>query len=1504
MMRCGLSVLAVVNLVLLVFSATGFTQGGVAPGGSTPRAEVRQIKVQPDLAPDCSSLKAIAESVTRGCANNDEKAVAIYNFMILSHYHLQYPSEKGLSALKEINVYGWSLCGGLHSVQSALWRELGWKWRFVGWSKPGHTTVEAEYDGKWHYLDVFLKYYAWMPDPDAPGGRRIAGQDELQKDSKALIKDALVFDNSRKVWYAKDNPFVRLGDTVNWTAPAFLVCGDSPDGVISGVNSRGDKGSPEAWADIQHATEEYSTDINLAPGYSLTSTWNPVTGAWYWANGKAAPAHSCNNKDFRNSPENGPLLEPYLMPGRDRRGYANGMLVFRPDFSSEDVLASFAAAENVKVESGTLVPADPGKPASVVVPLRSPYPMTLAGGEAEGIEKAEISTDGGKQWKDVALQDFGAAVKGAYSALLRLTFRAALEGLHVEATVQNNPCVLPYLSPGRNVVRVSVGDKGALGGNRLVVTYAFCPGSRSKTYEQLCDEGNEVAKAHGASWAAKPVYVRREFLAKDLPAEFEINIPTPKGKQPVYPRMVFVRREVLSPGAEPLPLPEGAVEFKPDPAGELKSLPNPFRIGTAVPSKPVPREVVTRTLELKAAEAAPVVLRANRHAAVSDFPSERDQVGGNRGSMKIKYFQEFGLVGFDASALKGRKIKSAVLCVKPAGGHTFNLNGGTDLAWISVSTISQEWDVRKVCANRSGVGTDWGWAGARIHDVVLGNGNSLRCNGRLQPAGGVHKMKVDPALVEALVAGASHGLFIADGSTSHRQNCRISGDVTIEVETGEGDALVPAMPGQLRAEPASNLATPELGAVTVSVLAPKDAFAYDIRVNGQPLPRWQIPFAVSGEPQVFPIVDLPPSADVRIEVVAVDAAGNRSQAATVSCKSSPALTVPRLPEPDFKPVAGEPKSLAGAKVYAFPEVTEIDAVTGNVLHEGQTDFRRVNPVWDGASGTIRLAAARGEIASFQIAIEGAVKGVTLALSDLVGEGGTVPKRNARLWRNWYVKNQPEYALPLTGPVDCPMEDNAVTGQTHQAVTVDYFVPPAVKPGNYSGTVTLEAAGGSAKLPLKIQVYSAVIPDDIHFNPELNCYAGPGKAGSDKFKDSFRLAHYNRCTINRVPYSQGGKVHDDYVPAVDGSGKVTSWDNFDQNLGGLLDGSWFKDNPRSGVPVASLYLPQFEGWPLDYQKHYNPGPGIPPPSKNSDDVLKHHILARPVEESFDPAFRDAFVKNVGDFVEHARRKGWNRTLFQCYLNNKPTYGYTRWTLDEPAVYRDWEALNFFGALWKQAIADPAVYSPQWHEELFRAGLAGMKRDRPTFLFRGDISRPTWQGSLSDGLMNVMYVGGGGFTWPRLIRNHKRRMPTILYAYGACAPFEKGNWDNAAWCLKAYAFDSDGVLPWQSLGNGLNNPDAGGNGNALVVDAGERYGHAIGSLRLHGLRRGAQDCELLRLLQLRNGWSRQHIGLLVAQKVPLASEYKQRFVDDAGAATFGGLSSQGFVAMKEGVLKLLE
>src|SRR3954447_16767672 len=278
-------------------------------------APLRDVKVTSDRAPDCSSLKAVVASVTRGCETDDERAVALYNFCRYAYYHHAYPSEDGgVGAVKMLNVYGWSLCGGEHTVLAALYEAAGWKWRYRGWSNPGHTTVEAFYGGGWHYLDTFLKFYCWMPDPDHPGGRTIAGQDDIKADP-ALVTDGFVEDHARKVCYQKGNAFDYVGARVNWAAPAFMDCGDDLPGVLSGIRSNNNGGSPRGGAGINFDDPGYSTAVDLPVGYALTLDWDKVDGGYYFRGSKNPPQHTCGSKEFRNCPAIGPLLEPYGFAG-------------------------------------------------------------------------------------------------------------------------------------------------------------------------------------------------------------------------------------------------------------------------------------------------------------------------------------------------------------------------------------------------------------------------------------------------------------------------------------------------------------------------------------------------------------------------------------------------------------------------------------------------------------------------------------------------------------------------------------------------------------------------------------------------------------------------------------------------------------------------------------------------------------------------------------------------------------------------------------------------------------------------------------------------------------------------------------------------------------------------------------------------------------------------------------------------------------------------------------
>ena len=76
--------------------------------------------------------------------------------------------------------------------------------------------------------------------------------------------------------------------------------------------------------------------------------------------------------------------------------------------------------------------------------------------------------------------------------------------------------------------------------------------------------------------------------------------------------MPFVRREIVPPSQNPLPLPEGAHEPQIGPGDELKTLPNPLLVGTRSPPAQVVRAVKTMTLELTA---GPIITRSGRPAA-------------------------------------------------------------------------------------------------------------------------------------------------------------------------------------------------------------------------------------------------------------------------------------------------------------------------------------------------------------------------------------------------------------------------------------------------------------------------------------------------------------------------------------------------------------------------------------------------------------------------------------------------------------------------------------------------------------------------------------------------------------------------------------------------------------------------------------------------------------------------------------------------------------------------
>ncbi|MBI5832563.1 MAG: hypothetical protein HZB16_09695 [Armatimonadetes bacterium] len=309
---------------------------------------------------------------------------------------------------------------------------------------------------------------------------------------------------------------------------------------------------------------------------NLRLDWDRVDGGSIGA--QAAPAHSCGDKDYRWCPVVGPLLEPYRAQ-RAAQSWSNGTLGFAPDLSSARCLESFATRDNLVWRDGKLAPEDAAKPAVATVKVALPYPLVSAkAAEVDGL-RVEMSADG------AAWQPPGRGLAGSYAWQARFTLTKSVDKLALEAVVQHNQRALPYLAPGRNVLTIGGGD---LAGRRVAVSVAWCPGSRSRSLQKLADRDEELGKGHGATWAAQPTITRA--VVDHLPATMTIDVPTPAGAEPVYPRMLWIKREVLDSGD----LATG--DAKAAAGARLVELPSPWTLAN---QPPVPRaKGPVKTIEL------------------------------------------------------------------------------------------------------------------------------------------------------------------------------------------------------------------------------------------------------------------------------------------------------------------------------------------------------------------------------------------------------------------------------------------------------------------------------------------------------------------------------------------------------------------------------------------------------------------------------------------------------------------------------------------------------------------------------------------------------------------------------------------------------------------------------------------------------------------------------------------------------------------------------------------
>jgi hypothetical protein len=390
-----------------------------------------------------------------------------------------------------------------------------------------------------------------------------------------------------------------------------------------------------------------------------------------------------------------------------------------------------------------------------------------------------------------------------------------------------------------------------------------------------------------------------------------------------------------------------------------------------------------------------------------------------------------------------------------------------------------------------------------------------------------------------------------------------------------------------------------------------------------------------------------------------------------------------------------------AEIWVCGDLERVHPVGGRIMHRAWDTFsedaayRKANYFWDSSSRTVRLEGARGEVLGFQVILDRQgqnLSGVHVSLGDLEGPALIPARGNHRVFRTYYVKGAyPEVLVPLdkaAGWDNFSVPDKARLGfeNNNQAVWVDLFIPPGTPPGEYRGALSVTADQFSRPKTLKVRltVWNITLPEKVSYDVELNNYgslwdnfawAGSYEPFNNKFdragflkgitgpqkdeflrfeRNAYKVCQNDRVSLNQLLCFQNGALStlapETVLPVLTGSGdslRVADWSAYDRRWGPLFDGTAFGDCFRKGVPLAHHYLPFGYNTPSDF-KNFVCDPTIPP-----------YWGKNPVYEAENLAF-------ARQFEEHANRKGWTRTLFQVYYNEKANDQKNPliWHLDEP------------------------------------------------------------------------------------------------------------------------------------------------------------------------------------------------------------------------------------------------
>ena len=259
---------------------------------------------------DWFDTETIALEVTRDCNTDEEKALAIWDFLRLNFQHLNSPGDREChNPVVAMNVYGYANCGYHSSVFTALCRSIGLRARV--WEVWHHTITEAFYNNAWHMLDSDIGLYYLAAD-----NRTIASVEQLWEDQK--ISGGLESGAALTIFSGRNKAVRAIYTDVE---------GNNPHVSQDGERIRGYRyfhGADECYVQTGYdrfTYEPHSMAMTLRPGEKLIRNWK---------GGEKYYNYERNNSRLESGDE---LAKPIR--------YGDGQIVWKPDLKSQLVPSFF-----------------------------------------------------------------------------------------------------------------------------------------------------------------------------------------------------------------------------------------------------------------------------------------------------------------------------------------------------------------------------------------------------------------------------------------------------------------------------------------------------------------------------------------------------------------------------------------------------------------------------------------------------------------------------------------------------------------------------------------------------------------------------------------------------------------------------------------------------------------------------------------------------------------------------------------------------------------------------------------------------------------------------------------------------------------------------------------------------------------------------------------------------------------------------------------------------------